>query len=152
MSKSPETDLEEFLASLPSYKRKQFERGFSSFTHEEWTQWIEWMTTAPEQFDELWQEYSRLLQRVPAKLREYRKRMMRENGRSLTEAILRGIPAGRPRSDALAKEAVELKQQHRINIPQIAAELNERHGTDTNTPESVRKLIKRYLDRTKSNE
>lgn len=152
MSNGPEKDLSAFLAGLPSYKRKQFEHGFSSFTSEEWNQWIEWMATAPEQSDELWQEYSRLLLRVPAKLREYRKRMMRENGRSLAEAILPGIPAGRPRKNSLAKEAAELKKQRRINCPQIAAELNERHGTDTNTPESVRKLIKRYLDRTKSNE
>jgi hypothetical protein len=150
VSNDAEKDLSAFLAALPAYKRKQFEQGLSSFTQEEWNQWIEWMAAAPEQFDELWQEYSRLLQRVPAKLREYRKRMMRENGRSLTEAILPGIPAGRPRKDALAKEAVELKL--RMNVPQIATELNKRHGKDTTTPAAIAKLIKRYRARTKSNE
>ncbi len=63
--------------------------------------------------------------------------------------IKKGKP-GRPRKDALAKKAVEL--QHRgMNSPQIAAELNKRHGEGTTTPAAIPKLIKRFRARTKSN-
>jgi hypothetical protein len=75
VSRSPEADLEEFLASLPTYKRKEFEQGLSSLTQDEKNEWLsDIKANNAEKAAELWQEYVRLLQRAPAKLREYRER------------------------------------------------------------------------------
>jgi hypothetical protein len=66
------------------------------------------------------------------------------------------IPPGRPRQDALAREAAQLKEAG-FSHGQIARRLNQVHGEGTATRESVRKLIKRLespqpaLPRTKPN-
>lgn len=54
--------------------------------------------------------------------------------------------AGRPGKLALAQEASDLKRAG-MNNPQIASELNTRHGKGTTTSEAVRKLLKRYPDK-----
>jgi hypothetical protein len=56
----------------------------------------------------------------------------------------RGV--GRPSKIALAQEAANL-QRAGMNNPQIASELNKRHGEGTTTSEAVRKLLKRYPDK-----
>jgi hypothetical protein len=52
------------------------------------------------------------------------------------------IPAGRPRQDALAREAAQFKTAG-FSHEKIARRLNQAHGEGTATRESVRKLIKR---------
>jgi transposase len=56
----------------------------------------------------------------------------------------RGV--GRPSKIALAQEAANL-QRAGMNNPQIASELNKRHGEGMTTSEAVRKLLKRYPDK-----
>jgi hypothetical protein len=145
VSDSPERDLEVFLAALPARKRKEFELGLTSLTEDELA---EWYRCPIDPFDGLIQEYERLLQRIPAKWRAYRKRKKREAHWYANTLVPKGS-AGRPRKDGLAQEAAEL-QQRDMNFPQISAELNKRYGKDTTTPAAIPKLIKRFLARTKS--
>lgn len=135
-----EKGLDAFLAALPAYQRKQFEPGISSFTQEEMNQWAAWMATTPEQFDGLLQEYLRLLQRVPARLREYLKRQKREYGPFSSALNLPKIPAGAPRKDALANEAAQLKKAG-LSYTQIAIRLNVMRDGKPNG-ELIRGLLK----------
>lgn len=143
MSNNAERDLSAFLAALPVYKRKQFALGLSSFTQDDMNQWTEGMKAdAPEQSTECLQEFLRLLQRVPTKLREYREREIRDFAQNMTALSL--LPAnseGRPRKNDLADEALKLKKAG-LSYAQIAMRLNRDLGEGTATGESVRKLLK----------
>jgi hypothetical protein len=143
VSNDSQNDLDTFLAALPVYQRKQFEPGLSSLTQNEMLQWIEWLATAPEQAATLQHEYMRLLQRVPVRLREYRKRERRENDRRFTALYLPKIPEGRPRKDTLASEAAQLKKAG-LSHAQIALRLNPKYGTKECplTKETLRGLLK----------
>jgi hypothetical protein len=143
MSNDAEKDLSAFLAALPVYKRKQFELGFSSFTQDDMNLWTEGMKAdAPEQSTECLQEFLRLLQRVPTKLREYREREIRDFAQNMTAlSLLPSNSEGRPRKNDLADEALKLKEAG-LSYAQIAMRLNREHGEDTATGESVRKLLK----------
>jgi len=105
LSKDAERDLAAFLAALPSYQRKLLDQTYSSLTQGEQNQFMGWMTATPEQFDALWQEYRRLVERIPAKLREYRKRINREHGAGTADVL--GLPKGKPGR----KENVELAER-----------------------------------------
>lgn len=142
MSNDAESDLAAFLAALPAYQRKQFEHGLPSLTQEEMDQWNAWMATAPQQFDALWQEYLRLVKRIPAKAREYREREIRDWAQNLTSlSLLPTNPEGRPRKDDLAAEAALLKKSG-LSYAQIAMRLNREHGEGTTTKENIRGLLK----------
>lgn len=144
MSHNPEKELEEFLASTPAWMQRCLLTGFGSLNHDEIR---EWSNNLDEDF-RLTKEYERILQQIPAKWRAYRKRLKAE-AQPLIQSLVPKGKAGRPRRTALAQEAVEL-QQRGMNFPQIAAELNKRHGKDTTTPAAIPKLVKRFLARTKS--
>ena len=150
MPKSPEEDLREFLAPLSAVVRKVLEGNFLFASPEEELEFI----ASQERMLELRPAYERILRRIPSKWNEYckaheanwKKTMRYDRG----FAVPKGL-SGAPAKDALAKEAI-LLQQRGMRLPQIAAVLNKEHGKDTTTPEAVRKLIKRYLSRTKPNE
>jgi len=136
--KSPEDDLEEFLAKQPSWLRKilQFDGSLSLDEHQAWVD-SNWWQEGGKSDD----EYMRLLQRVPTKLREYRKR--RE------QAALIALPSvrpGRPRKDALAEAAAQLHQAGKSH-PEIAVLLRDKFtimtkkGLREPTPEGIRKLL-----------
>jgi hypothetical protein len=144
VSHNPEKELEEFLASIPAWMQRCLLTGFGSLNQDEIR---EWSINLDEDL-RLTKEYERILQQIPAKWREYRKRLKVE-AQPLIEILVPKGKAGRPRKTALAQEAVEL-QQRGMNFPQIAAELNKRHGEDTTTLAAVPKLIKRFFARTKS--
>lgn len=55
-------------------------------------------------------------------------------------SLIRAIRKGRPRKDALADEAAQLKKRG-LSYAQISVRLNEKHGQGTTTKESVRKLL-----------
>ena len=109
MFSDAEQALDAFLTKLPEFQRKQFEQGFSSLTPEEADQLFKWMATAPEAVG-LKDEYVRLLQSIPAKARDYRRREKSDHMRYMVEPGSAAIPAGRPRQDALAHEAAQLKE------------------------------------------
>jgi hypothetical protein len=143
VSKSPETQLEEFLAPLPAYIRKVLEQGLSSLTQEERTKWF--ADAAVDNFESaaaLQEKYLHIIKRIPARVREYREREIRDWARNLTSlSLLPANPEGRPRKDDLADKAALLKKSGR-SYAQIAMRLNREHGEGTTTKENIRGLLK----------
>jgi hypothetical protein len=105
LSSDAEKELDAFLEGLPAAMRKELEQGLSSFSKEDWRQEGEWLLPDPWRRDAALKEFLRLVQRVPARLREYRKRERRESNQLLT-AWLPKIPAGRP-PDSKAQDYLE---------------------------------------------
>lgn len=136
MAKSPQQELEEFLASKPAWMQRALQHGESSLTRGEWTELI----NCGDELSRQRTEYERILQLIPAKWREYRKMRKREAQQMLHVLLPQGKP-GAPRKDDLAREATALHQAGK-NYPQAAAVLSEKHQKPI-TPEAVRKLIKR---------
>jgi hypothetical protein len=97
-----------------------------------------------DKVSELTPEYERILRQIPAKWKEYRKEL-KKNYQSLARMMVPTGKPGRPSKTALAKEAANLHRAG-MNHPQIASELNERHGAETTTPGAIRKLLKRHPD------
>ena len=133
-SESPEQRLTEFLAAKPSWLQKLLQLEFH-LTYEELLAWQEsdwwWQDTLGSVED----EYLRLLEACPAKWNDYCKRRR--------EHALRDAPAGlpgRPAKDALAHEAIELKQ--RLSYAKVAKQLNEKYGVGTTTEGAIRQLIR----------
>ncbi len=144
LPKSPEKELEEFFAPLPPWLRMVVEQDFSSFPQDKL---LDWMNHDLADQERLKQEYERILQRIPQEWQKYRKRASEH--REMLASQMAPMPQGKPgrrRKTALAEEAVSL-QRAGMNHPQIASELNKRHGQSTTTSESVRKLLKRHPDK-----
>jgi hypothetical protein len=136
---TPEKELEQFLAPLPAWLRMVLEQDFSSFPQDKLPDWMNYDLADQ---DRLKQEYERILQRIPQEWKKYRRRATLASQMAPTP---KGKP-GRPGKTALAKEAASLHREGENN-PQIAIELNKRHGQDTTTAEAVRKLLKRHPDK-----
>jgi hypothetical protein len=143
VSKNPEKELEEFLASLPAYKRKELEQGCSSFTQDERNEWVrDLVADNAESAAALQREYLRLVERIPKKVREYREREIRDWVQNMTAlSLLPANPEGRPRKDDLADEAALLKKSG-LSYAQIAMRLNREHMEGTTTKENIRGLLK----------
>ena len=130
--KTPEEELEEFLAARPSWVRKLLQSDFlltedeyAAVLHGNWqADWLNYMA-----------EYERLARRVPARWREYCERRKQQALTSLPSA-----PPGRPRKDWLAEEATRLHQAGK-SYRNISIFLNNKYGPDTTTSEAVRKLL-----------
>jgi hypothetical protein len=132
---SPEKKLEEFLASQPVWLQKILQLNYS-LSQEELIAWSEcdwwWHDTQGKIED----EYQRLVQRCPIRWREYCQRRR--------EMALSNVPSpqpGAPRKDALANEAIELRQAG-WSYAKIAIELNRRYGAETTNREAIRSLIR----------
>ena len=142
MSRNPESELEEFLAPLPTWMRRTLQVGFPKLTQ---TEILEWTNNCEEVF-RLTKEHERILQKIPAKWREYRDRLKREarqSARYMEQYLVPKGKPGAPRKDKLAQEAA-LLQQSGMKFPQIAAELNKGLGkTNKTTADAIRKLLKR---------
>jgi hypothetical protein len=129
--KSPEEELDQFLAERPSWMRKVLEWDFS-LTKEEGSAFGEY---GLERLADQQKKYEALASRVPAIWRKYRKRR-----RQFALASVPSAEPGRPRKDHLAEEARQLQAEGK-SYAQIAIEINHRHGAGTTTPEAIRKLI-----------
>jgi hypothetical protein len=141
VSNSPECELEKFLAALHPALRKLLEHGAHTLTRDENGEACNALSFGIGVPD-FRIEYARLLQPFPSKLREYRKRFELEQAAASRELFpLPPIPEGRPRKDALADEAAQLKESG-LSYAKVAIRLNQEHGEGTATMESVRKLIK----------
>lgn len=137
----PEKQLEQFLAALHPAHRKWLEKGANTLTKDEELEATKALNLDLEAPD-IRMEYARLLQPFPSKLREYRKRYELEQAAFVRESFpLPPIPKGRPRKDALADEAAQLKGSG-LSYAAVTIRLNQEHGKGTATIESVRKLIK----------
>jgi len=129
--KGAEKDLAEFLAAQPSWVRKVLLRDFSLNSEEsEACENADFNDLAARE-----REYRAILQRIPAKWREY----CRESRRLALANVPMG-KAGRPRKDDLAEEASRLKRAGK-SYAGVANEINRRHGTGTTSPEAIRKLL-----------
>ena len=121
-SKSPEQELDEFLAQKPFWLRKVLQRDFA-LTPEEKADMAS--VDFPEVYGRANDEYLDLLGRCPERLRDYRNRAENDGARSALDGVPR-IPVGAPRKDWLSNECWEL-QQDGMSQPEIARELNLRH-------------------------
>jgi len=103
VSNSPEKQLEEFLASKPTWMQRYFQTGLGSLHQDEF---LEWSNNVDEVF-RLTSEYEQILKLIPARWREYRKRLKRENDRAFGSLVPKGKP-GRP----VDSKAGEYFEQH----------------------------------------
>jgi len=130
-SKTPEEELDEFLAAQPTWLQKLLQYDLRLTAGENYA------ALQADLQEELWNsraEYERLCQRVPARWREYCKKRKRTLG-----VFAPTSKPGRPRKDALAEEATLLYQAGR-NHQQIARQFKEKYRADM-TPDAIRKLI-----------
>jgi hypothetical protein len=100
---------------------------------------------SPHKELELRPQLEAILRRIPAKWNEYRKRQKQDDQVWIRMKRSPSRP-GRPNKAALAEEAAKLQRDGKNN-PQIATELNRRHGQGTTTSGAVRKLLKRHPDK-----
>lgn len=119
----PEEELKEFLAQYPR-----------------WMEEILWKAPSPANlrlYPGVVEKYESILERIPEKYREYCQAKMKH----LKRELLSVAPSGRPRKDALAEEARQLRAEGK-SYARTASELNRRHGQGTTTPENIRALLK----------
>lgn len=133
--KNAEEELQQFLATKPSWLRKllQLDFSLSPDDHVAWSQSVWWWQDGGEK--KAREEYESILRRIPARWRQYRKR--------LKENALNDIPAGqpgRPRKDSIAEEATRLRSEGK-SYAQIAILLNHKYPNNPTSPEAVRKLL-----------
>lgn len=146
MPKSPEKELEEFLAPLPACVQKVLL--YQPVSPQELLESV----NSPHKESELRPQLECILRRRSREWDDYCRRAQhdREMREPLIEMLDPKLPkpiGGRPQKKKLAEKALRLAE--RMNNAQIAAELNKQPDSDgTATAESVRKLIKRYSDKT----
>lgn len=149
MSKSPEKELEEFLAPKPAWMRRAFQEGFPSLTQDERLDWV----NNAEEVVRLTPEYERILQLIPANWKAYCKRHKQE-ARVLDKYLVPKVKLGRP-LDSKAQEYFDLYSSG-VSCREIAKrELQAGpEGTDEElrldtASESIRQSIIRYRRRMK---
>lgn len=91
MPKSPEKQLDEFLASIPAWMQRYFLTGFASLYQSEI---LEWSNNLDEVM-RLTPEYERILKQIPVKWKAYRHRLKQENAMAFGSLVPKG-KAGRP--------------------------------------------------------
>lgn len=90
MSKSPEKELGEFLASKPAWMEKALQGDFSSVPLG-----LE-SSNNLDKVNELTPEYERILQQIPAEWKKYRKKL-KQNYQRLAQTMVPKAKPGRPR-------------------------------------------------------
>ena len=133
---SAKRELEQFLSSLPTYKRKFLEYRHAEITAEDDAQYMADLTPWLE---ELRPRYIQLLQEVPEEAKQYRKR-----AQEVRDSLFSGIPLpnvrrGRPRLDDVAIEAARLENS---GLSHRQAGIRLQRSAD-----SIRKLIRTRYDR-----
>jgi len=133
----------DFLAGQPTWLQKALQYDYTLFSAEENR---EWANNQAEEYQRR-QEYEQILKLERAEWNKYCRKAGKFNDRAGTLqsqlTVPKGLP-GAPSKDDLAREALVLRRRG-MNKVQIAAELNKKHGKNTNTPGSVDKLLKRHF-------
>lgn len=122
--KSAEEELKNLLAQYPSFMED-----------------ILWKSPSPDNlrpFPRVVEQYETILKRIPRQWQKYREAKRKYLRRELRSLAGR---AGRPRKDALAAEAQQLRSEGR-SYAKIAHALNRQHGEGTTTAGAVRKMLK----------
>lgn len=154
MPKNPELELEEFLVSVPAWMRRTFETGFPSLSQAEIAQWF----GNYDELSRLQREYERILQLIPVKWREYRKRLKREAHQSFqfeSKFLIPKEKLGRP-LDSKAQKYFELHSSG-VSCREIAKRELQAGPDGTyeelrldSASESIRQAIIRYRRRIKT--
>jgi hypothetical protein len=135
--KGPKGQLEDFLATHPTWVQKALYNRFDSFSADEQTSWangLGWLER------EVRPEFENIIRQIPAEWNKYRKAQKQLYADIARDLVPKCRP-GAPKKDDLAQDVAALRQRG-MNFPQIANELRKR-GIET-TPDAVRKLLKRH--------
>jgi hypothetical protein len=111
VSKNPEKELEEFLASKPAWMQRFFQTRFGSLSPDDIQEWC-------NNFDEVCRakdEYERILQLIPAKWKAYRKRLKQE-AQGFSQLLVPKGQAGRKRNEELAERIWQLDADGKSNL------------------------------------
>lgn len=92
MTHSPEEELAEFLASKPKWVQTALQEDASKLTLKQSKEWDELRAVLTDQ-------YVQILRRIPAKWKQYRKKILREYGNTFASLLLPEGKPGRPRDD-----------------------------------------------------
>jgi hypothetical protein len=103
LSKTPEKQLEKFLASKPAWMQRFLQTSFGLLSPDDTQEWGNNLDEAMRAKD----EYERILQLMPATWKEYRKRQKAEAQQLIQMLVPKG-QAGRP----LDSKAQEYFEQH----------------------------------------
>jgi hypothetical protein len=98
VSKNPEKELEEFLASKPAWMQRFLQTSFGLLSPDDTQEWGNNLAEACGATD----EYERILQLMPAKWKEYRKRQKAEAQPLIQMLVPKGKPGRPPDSKAQA--------------------------------------------------
>jgi hypothetical protein len=133
--KDPEKELEQFLAEQPSWVRKVLRRELPLEGQD-----AKNCSEALEgdgifELSALEKKYRAILIRIPTRWRDYREKLKR-----IALANLPTRQVGRPRKDAFAEEASQLKAAGK-SYANVAKELNRKYGPSTTTSDAIRKLL-----------
>jgi hypothetical protein len=101
VSKNPDKELEEFLASKPAWMRRYFQNGIGYLNQDELVEMLQ-----NGEIITLTSEYEKILQQMPVKWRDYRRRLKREN--KIFDLLIPKGKAGRP----VDNKAGEYFEQH----------------------------------------
>ena len=120
MSQNPEKELEVFLASKPAWMQRFLLTGVGSLNHDDIREWC-------NNFHECQRvtgEYERILQQIPAKWKEYRKRQKLE-AKPLIQSLVPKATPGRKLNRELAEQIWTLDAEGKTN-QEIQQTLKER--------------------------
>jgi hypothetical protein len=134
--KRPEEELAEFLSAYPPWLESIL---WSSYSQQDFLAWIESDLSDLGTWREIEERYESILKRDASRWREYRK-VQKKFAQKFSTWLTHTQEPGRPRLDALAEEAAELKRAGK-SYAQIAKQLNQEHGAGTTNPEAIRKLL-----------
>jgi hypothetical protein len=144
VSNNPEKKLQEFLATLPLFRRKELEQGISSLSEGEMNEWRKYEQEKAGIFAAECREYERLLRPFPASLREYRKRTRKEWG-PFAPLFMSAIKRGRPRLDDVVERVEQLRKKEGLSRAKAVMRVNQErtsNGLPPSTAERVRGLVK----------
>ena len=113
-----ERELEEFLSSLPAYKRKVFELYTIPMTMEEVAQSLAEPLPEAGQVDELEERYMQLLERIPEKAKWYKRRHKKIFGAFSPGMPMPNVKRGRKPNMELAERIWLLRKSGKTN-PEI---------------------------------
>lgn len=133
--KNPEEQLDEFLAAGPRWLQKMFQ--LDSLSAVELSEWYShfWFWRLSLSW-KVQRQFEGLLRQCPERWRKYRKLCKKV----ALSVLVPSVRPGRPRKDALAQEAIELKRH--LSYPRVAKKLNQKYGRGTTTEGAVRQLIR----------
>ena len=110
MRNDPERQLENFLASIPEWMRRLFQNGYGALSESELSE-----CTFDTRVPPLRAEYEAILQRMPARWKEYRQRVERELVAEFLPLLVSKGKPGRKPNDERAERIWALDAEGKTN-------------------------------------